>query len=106
MDKRIIRSLLFLLLSAGMNFSLPAQEMTLTGESVLHLKSGGMPVSAGAMNLTGASQLKRVEMLLLTGSDYIRLKSPDARLLTGQIMRIASFHNLSRLVGMTIGKQL
>jgi len=85
MKRLIICGLLLLLTCVGGILRLEAQDLNLSGESVLSLNSEGLFVSVGSLILSGSSQVKGVEMLRLTGSDFIQMKSPNARLVTSQI---------------------
>ncbi|WP_297338544.1 gliding motility-associated C-terminal domain-containing protein [Algoriphagus sp.] len=80
-----------------------SQDLTLSGNAVLFMNADGLPVSTGRLILNGNSRVIGAEGIRLLSSDFIYLKSPEARLFT---MEMGSRTSITVPVGIDSKSQL
>ncbi|WP_439482181.1 gliding motility-associated C-terminal domain-containing protein [Cyclobacterium plantarum] len=66
-------------------FRAKAQELTLAGNAILSIKEAGMTVSTPSIQLRDKSRLIHPAGIQLSGSPYIQLSSPEARIITNEL---------------------
>jgi len=92
--KNYIKLFLGIFISFSLSTELFSQGVTLVGDAKLSLKGEGVIFSAPSIQLNDNSRLINPENITLTKSDYIKISSKDAKIITkllsrGEISKIA-----------------